>query len=74
MSRIIAIGERERVQGFSFAGVTVAATANADDVRAAWRGLRDDVGLVILTPTAHAALDAEERTRGDAPLTVVMPV
>ncbi len=74
MSRIVAIGEPERVHGFSFAGVTVAAAADAEAVRAAWLGLSDEVGLVILTAAAHAALDVEELARSDAPLTVVMPV
>ena len=73
MSRIVAIGERERVHGFSFAGVTVAVADDADVVRAAWRGLPDDVELVILTAAAHAALDAERRTGTNAPLTAVMP-
>ncbi len=73
MSRIVAIGERERVHGFSFAGVSVAAADAADDVRAAWLGLPEDVELVILTAAAHAALEAEQRAGEDAPLTVVMP-
>ncbi len=72
MSRIVAIGERERVQGFLFAGVTVAAAADPDAVRAAWRELPDDVGLVILTPTAFSALDVAE-PGSETPLTVVMP-
>ncbi len=73
MSRIVAIGERERVQGFLFAGVSVVAAADADAVRAAWLELSNDVGLVILTAAAYSLLDVEEPARSGAPLTVVMP-
>ena len=58
--RIAAIGERERVHGLVFAGVDVAAADDPAAVRAAWRGLPDDVGLVILTPAARAALGVSE--------------
>jgi vacuolar-type H+-ATPase subunit F/Vma7 len=73
MSGIASIGQRERVQGFSFAGVTVVAADGADAVRAAWAQLPNRVKLVILTEAAHAALDAEQLAHEDAPLAVVMP-
>ncbi len=59
MSRIAAIGERERVRGFAFAGVHVAEAEDAQGARAAWRALPDDVALVILTPAARSALQVE---------------
>jgi len=73
MSAIVAIGERERVRGFSFAGVSVTAADDGDAVRAAWRQLPGDVGLVILTPSAHAVLIAEGLHPRDERLWVVMP-
>ena len=73
MSAIVAIGERESVQGFAFAGVIVAATDDAEAVRSAWRQLPDEVELVILTAAARAALDTEELARREGPLAVVMP-
>jgi vacuolar-type H+-ATPase subunit F/Vma7 len=59
MSRIAAIGERERVRGFAFAGVHVAAAEDPQGARAAWRALPADIALVILTPAAHSALQVE---------------
>jgi vacuolar-type H+-ATPase subunit F/Vma7 len=59
MARIAAIGEHERVRGFAFAGVHVVGAEDPDAARGAWRALPADVGLVILTPAAQAALEAE---------------
>ena len=56
LTAVAAIGERERVSGFSLAGVLVAAAGDADSVRAAWEALPADVGLVILTRASRAAL------------------
>jgi len=56
MSTIAAIGEPERIAGFAFAGVQVCAAEDPDAARAAWRALPEQVALLILTPTAHAAL------------------
>ena len=72
MSRIVAIGEPERLRGFAFAGVQVVAADDPEAARAAWRGLAEDVGLVILTPTAHAALE-DERLDAAERLWVVLP-
>ena len=67
---IAAIGERERVQGLRFAGVDIIAADDPTAVRAAWRALSDDVGLVILTAAARDELAlSEEEER----LWVVMP-
>lgn len=70
--RIAALGERERLRGFAFAGVQVAVAEDAPAVRAAWRALPDDVGLVILTAAAHAAL-AEELAEREERLWAAMP-
>ena len=70
-SNIVAIGEPERVRGFAFAGVQVAATEDPQAVRVAWRALAPEAALVILTPAAHAALQAELEAR-EQPLCAVM--
>lgn len=70
VQRIVAIGERERVHGLAFAGVDVAVADDPAAVRAAWLDLADDVGLVILTSAARAALAVSE---DDERLSVVMP-
>ena len=61
MSRIVAIGERERLRGLAFAGVGVIAADDPEAVRTAWTGLSEDVGLVILTADARAALELAGR-------------
>lgn len=70
MSRVVAIGERERLRGLALAGVGVLRADDPDAVRAAWTALPADVGLVILTVAARAALPLGERTER---LWVVMP-
>jgi vacuolar-type H+-ATPase subunit F/Vma7 len=68
--RIAVIGEEPRVQGFALAGAEVCPATDADEVRAAWAGLADDVAVVVLTPSAAAALATNPVGRR---LTVVMP-
>lgn len=70
MSRVAAIGEQGRVQGFALAGAEVRLTTTPEEVRAAWLDLAQDVSVVILTPAASQAL--EDVASGDR-LTVVMP-
>ena len=71
---VAAIGEREQVSGFALAGVLVAAAGDADSVLAAWAALPADVGLVILTPAARAALASKGPLRRDGTrLWTVMP-
>jgi len=69
---VAAIGERVRVAGFALAGVSVLAAEEPDAVRAAWRGLPQDTGLVLLTPAAADALGPGPQA-GDRPLTAVLP-
>lgn len=68
---VAVIGEDVLIQGYGLAGARVLAAEEADAVRAAWRSLTPDVGVVILTPAAASALDGE--MTGEWPLTVVMP-
>ena len=71
MTRIVVIGEEARVAGFALAGAEVVGAADAAGVRAAWSALGDDVGVVVLTPAAHRALDGAARP--PYRLEVVMP-
>jgi vacuolar-type H+-ATPase subunit F/Vma7 len=72
VGRIVAIGEEARIMGFALAGVVLCPAADAVAVRAAWRDLRSDDALIILTPAAAEVLgDDVARTR--PPLTAVMP-
>jgi vacuolar-type H+-ATPase subunit F/Vma7 len=73
MSHIAAIGELARIGGFALAGVQIAVAEHPDAVRTAWRGLPGDVDLVILTPAARAALQAEGLGQADQRLWAVMP-
>jgi hypothetical protein len=69
--RVAAIGEAARVQGLGLAGALVLPAETAGQARRQWADLPPDVVVVVLTPSASAALDAG-RTHG-GPLTVVMP-
>ena len=72
MGRIVAIGEESRIMGFALAGVVLCRADDSGAVRAAWRDLRTDDALVILTaPAAEVLGDEVLRTR--LPLTAVMP-
>jgi vacuolar-type H+-ATPase subunit F/Vma7 len=56
VSRIVAIGERERIEGLSLAGVEVIPAKETEEVRNAWNELGRDVAVVILTAAAESAL------------------
>lgn len=56
MSRIVAIGEEERLIGYGIAGVVVVPADDPSAVVAAWDGPARSAGLVLLTPSARAAL------------------
>jgi vacuolar-type H+-ATPase subunit F/Vma7 len=73
VSAIAVIGERERVRGFAFAGVRVAAAEEPAAVRAAWEALGEDVTLVILTAAARRALGPELERAPGRRLHVAMP-
>lgn len=57
MTRIVAIGEQDRVEGLVLAGVEVLAAPSAEAARAAWASLDDGVAVVVLTPAAAAAVE-----------------
>ena len=59
MSAVVAIGEKHRVEGFVLAGVRVFPAEDPDEVRRVFADLDHDVGLIILTPAAASALEAE---------------
>jgi vacuolar-type H+-ATPase subunit F/Vma7 len=56
MSRVVALGSWASLAGWTLAGVAVVEADDADAVRRAWDDLPADVGLVILTADARAAL------------------
>jgi len=58
MSRVVAIGSSLELVGWALAGVEVLDAVHPEDVRRAWAGLDSEVGLVVLTPAARAALPA----------------
>jgi vacuolar-type H+-ATPase subunit F/Vma7 len=73
VSRIVAIGESERLRGFAFTGVDVIAAEDPAAARAAWRALAGDVALVILTAPAHTALGSDDLDRAGQRVWAVMP-
>ncbi len=72
MSRVAAIGAHTRVAGYAMAGVQVLAVDDAAEAHAAWDALGRDVGCLLLTATARAALQERLPERPDV-LWVVMP-
>jgi len=65
VSRAAAIGEEVRVAGYALAGVEVHTAEDAEAVRTAWDRLPDSVACLILTPAAHAALEARLDDRAE---------
>lgn len=63
MSGVVAIGEAGRLAGFALAGVDVRTAENAQAAHDQWDGLERDVGLLILTPEAAAALGGRRSER-----------
>lgn len=69
---VAALGERHLLQGYPTAGAVLLAAETPEEVRQAWAQLPPEVGVVILTPAAAAALrDAPADLSGA--LTVVIP-
>jgi vacuolar-type H+-ATPase subunit F/Vma7 len=71
MSRILAMGEEQKVAPFAMVGVEVVAVRDPAALRRAWAGYGDNVGLVLLTRSAAAALGKELHEPGH-PLWAVM--
>lgn len=76
MDRVVAIGERIRVEGFGLAGAEVLVAEDAAAVRQAWAELGPGAAVVLLTPSAREALgraaDELDVVPGQ-PLLVVLP-
>jgi vacuolar-type H+-ATPase subunit F/Vma7 len=72
MGTVAVLGERALAQGYALVGANMLVAETAEDARAQWERLSPDVLVVILTPTAAAALGAS-RTSLIGPMTVVMP-
>ena len=72
MGTIAVIGEAVRTRGFGLAGATVYETADPADVVRAWKQLPANVVVVILSPTAAAALGSRDRSESGR-YVVVMP-
>lgn len=75
MALLAVIGERTQVEGWALAGALVATAETPDQVRAAWSQLLSrDVGAVLLTPAAAAALTTEPACGGPhGPVVAVLP-
>ena len=72
-SIVVALGDPEALAGFQMAGVRVLAAREPDEVLRAWSSLPTEVGLVILTQQAAAAVpDLARAVSG--PLVAVMPL
>lgn len=71
-STVAAIGASVLVRGFALAGALVLPAEQPGDVRAAWRSLPGDVGLVLLTVDAAQALADDLRPDRVWPLVAVM--
>jgi len=69
---VVGIGEEGVMTGFAVTGVPVITAETESEIIAAWDGLDDDVGLVILSARASEVLRADLEGRADR-LSAVMP-
>lgn len=60
MSRVAAIGEGAQIACYALAGVELLPAEDVAEALSSWERVRDDVGLLLLTPMAEEAI--EERT------------
>jgi len=65
MSRAVAIGDERRLAGYALAGADVQHAVAPAEIEAAWGGLDDAVGLVVLTPESYAVLEPRLAERGN---------
>ena len=63
MSGVAAIGEDVRLAGYALAGVTIHPAQDALQAHEAFEQLPADLAVLLLTPTAHAALAARLQER-----------
>ncbi len=71
VSRVVAIGELAQLGGYALAGVEILDASEPGAARRAWEQLASDVGLVMLSAAAHAAL--ADRLSERAVLWVIVP-
>jgi vacuolar-type H+-ATPase subunit F/Vma7 len=71
VSRIAAIGESGLLDGYGLTGVRVHPAEDAVAAQRAWEALGADVGLLLLTPRARAALASELADAHDLVWTVI---
>jgi vacuolar-type H+-ATPase subunit F/Vma7 len=69
---VAAIGEDALIRGLSLIGVQTIPAEDAPAVAAAWRALPPEVGVVLVTSAAAAAL-ADEVSASTWPLVAVVP-
>ena len=72
MTTIAVLGAPVLAAGYAAAGVRLLEATTADEVRRCWHELPDDVGVVLLTPAAAAAV-GRETLESSTVLTVVLP-
>lgn len=72
MNTVAAIGSDHLLEGFTLAGVRVITAEGDAAIEAAWAGLEDTVGLVILSAEAATVLAPEIARRRDR-LTLTLP-
>ncbi len=72
MGTVVVLGEAVRVRGYALAGAVPVEAETPAQVRDAWTDLAKDVTLVVLTPSAAAALAEVVPSGPTEPLTVVM--
>ncbi len=72
MGSVLALGGSHTLDGFALVGVEVVRTTRPEQIRAAWDGLGEDVGLVILSSDAESVLRDDLDDRPDV-LTAVLP-
>jgi vacuolar-type H+-ATPase subunit F/Vma7 len=71
MPRAAVIGEAVRAEGFALAGALVFPAEDAEQARAAWHVLPDDVAVLVLTARAAAWLGDAPRSRPGVLVTVM---
>lgn len=72
MARAAVIGEPLRIYGYGLAGALLCPASDRADAVSAWRGMPDDVAVVIVTQRVAAWLGEELAGRADL-LPVVLP-
>jgi len=72
MTTVAVLGEPVRTSGYGLVGAQLLIATTPDEVRRCWQELSAEVGVVLLTPAAAAALGPQV-LESTAVLTVVLP-